>query len=229
MTESIVKHAGENIGDIINGNNFIYAKNEYIWKYIVRRITNLQYIKYEALLNNNKIGIGHYLNDNIICKIYENIYTLEHIRIEYYLNDILIYIEHKNDYINLVYSMAIDINSRYILNHKSYNKEGIITSVYYTNNKVRRINVFQKNNSIYNILQFTYNYVEEYYWRQKQIDITEDDYINNYSIFYINDIYKLLYDIKNIRIKSPPTLLTLSKRLLYTNDIIYYNYFYNKI
>ena len=229
MTESIVKHAGENIGDIINGNNFIYAKNEYIWKYIVRRITNLQYIKYEALLNNNKIGIGHYLNDNIICKIYENIYTLEHIRIEYYSNDILIYIEHKNDYINLVYSMAIDINSRYILNHKLYNKEGIITSVYYTNNKVRRINVFQKNNSIYNILQFTYNYVEEYYWTQKQIDITEDDYINNYSIFYINDIYKLLYDIKNIRIKSPPTLLTLSKRLLYTNDIIYYNYFYNKI
>ena len=229
MTESIVKHAGENIGDIINGNNFIYAKNEYIWKYIVRLINNLQYIKYEALLNNNKIGIGHYLNDNIICKIYENIYTLEHIRIEYYSNDILIYIEHKNDYINLVYSMAIDINSRYILNHKLYNKEGIITSVYYTNNKVRRINVFQKNNSIYNILQFTYNYVEEYYWTQKQIDITEDDYINNYSIFYINDIYKLLYDIKNIRIKSPPTLLTLSKRLLYTNDIIYYNYFYNKI
>ena len=139
MTESIVKNTGENIGDIINGNNFIYAKNEYNWKYIVRRITNLQYIKYEALLNNNKIGIGHYLNDNIICKIYENIHKIECIRIEYYSNNILIYIEHKNDYINLVYSMVIDINSRYILNHKLYNKEGIITSVYYTDNKVRRI------------------------------------------------------------------------------------------
>ena len=33
MTESIVKNTGENIGDIINGNNFMYAKNEYIWKY----------------------------------------------------------------------------------------------------------------------------------------------------------------------------------------------------
>ena len=227
MTESIVKNTGENIGDIINGNNFMYAKNEYNWKYIVRRITNLQYIKYEALLNNNKIGIGHYLNDNIICKIYENIHKIECIRIEYYSNNILIYIEHKNDYINLVYSMVIDINSRYILNHKLYNKEGIITSVYYTDNKVRRINVFQKNNSIYNISQFTYYDEEDY--RLKQINITEDEYINKYSIFYINDIYKLLYDIKNMRIKSPPTLLTLSKRLLYTNDIIYYNYFYNKI
>lgn len=227
MTESIVKNTGENIGDIINGNNFIYAKNEYIWKYIVRRITNLQYIKYEALLNNNKIGIGHYLNDNVICKIYENIHTLEHIRIEYYSNDILIYIEYKNNYINLVYSMAIDINSRHIINYKLYNKDGIITSVYYRNNNIRIINVFQKNNSIYNISQFI-SYGEENYIL-KQIDITEDDYINNYSIFYINDIYKLLYDIKNKQIKSPPTLLTLSKRLLYTNDIIYYNYFYNKI
>jgi hypothetical protein len=228
MTESIIKNTGENIGDIINGNNFMYAKNKYNWKYIVRRITNLQYIKYEALLNNNKIGIGYYLNDNIICKIYENIHKIECIRIEYYLNNILIYIEHKNDYINLVYSMAIDISSRYILNHKLYNKEGIITSVYYTNNNVKRINVFQKNNSIYNILQYTYNYDAEY-CIQKQIDITEDDYINKFCIFYINDIYKLLYDIKNYIIKSPPTLLILSKRLLYTNDIIYYNYFYNKI
>ena len=225
MTESIVKNTGENIGDIINGNNFMYAKNEYIWKYIVRRITNLQYIKYEAILNNNKIGIGYCsLNDNIICKLYENIHKIECIRIEYYLNNILIYIEHKNNYINLVYSMAIDINSRYILNHKLYNKEGIITSVYYTDNNMRRINVFQKNNNIYNISQFTYYDEEDY--RLKQIGITEDDYINNYSIFYINDIYKLLYDIKNYIIKSPPTLLTLSKRLLYTNDIKFYNYFY---
>lgn len=225
MTESIVKNTGENIGDIINGNNFIYAKNEYSWKYIVRRIVNLQYIKYEALLNNNKIGIGYYsLNDNIICKIYENIHKIEHIRIEYYSNDILIYIEYKNDYINLVYSMAIDITSGYILNHKLYNKEGIISSVYYTDNNVRRINIFQKYNSIYNILQFTY-YDEEHFIH-KQINITEDDYINKYSIFYINDIYKLLYDIKNNIIKSPPTLLTLSKRLLYTNDIKFYNYFY---
>lgn len=120
--------------------------------------------------------------------------------------------------------MAIDINSRYILNHKLYNKEGIITSVYYTDNNKRRINVFKKYNNIYNILQFTY-YDEEVYM-QKQIDITDDDYINKYSIFYINDIYKLLYDIKNYIIKSPPTLLTLSKRLLYTNDIKFYNYFY---
>ena len=227
MTESIVKNTGENIGDIINGNNFIYAKNEYNWKYIVRRITNLQYIKYEALLNNNKIGIGHYLNDNIICKIYENIHKTECIRIEYYSNNILIYIEHKNDYINLVYSMAIDINSMHIINFKLYNKDGIITSVYYRDNNLGMINVFQKNNSIYNISQFTYYDEEDY--RLKQINITEDEYINKYSIFYINDIYKLLYDIKNMRIKSPPTLLTLSKRLLYTNDIIYYNYFYNKI
>ena len=225
MTESIVKNTGKNIGDIINGNNFIYAKNEYSWKYIVRRIVNLQYIKYEALLNNNKIGIGYYsLNANIICKIYENIHKIEHIRIEYYSNDILIYIEYKNDYINLVYSMAIDITSGYILNHKLYNKEGIISSVYYTDNNVRRINIFQKYNSIYNILQFTY-YDEEHFIH-KQINITEDDYINKYSIFYINDIYKLLYDIKNNIIKSPPTLLTLSKRLLYTNDIKFYNYFY---
>ena len=123
--------------------------------------------------------------------------------------------------------MAIDINSRHIINYKLYNKDGIITSVYYRDNNLRMINVFQKNNSIYNISQFTY-YDEENY-RLKQIGITEDDYINNYSIFYINDIYKLLYNIKNKQIKYPPTLLTLSKRLLYTNDIIYYNYFYNKI
>ena len=83
--------------------------------------------------------------------------------------------------------MAIDINSRHIINYKLYNKDGIITSVYYRDNNLRMINVFQKNNSIYNISQFTY-YDEENY-RLKQIGITEDDYINNYSIFYINDIY----------------------------------------